>query len=98
MQEYWIIDPKRHESSFYQRQPTGLYARIETSLSDSYQTPLLPQLSLHIPRCGRMSFLASPRSSGPCRTCWDAVDSGVWLALQNGSEENGCDSTVTRCR
>jgi Uma2 family endonuclease len=49
VQEYWIIDPKRHESSFYQRQPTGLYARIETSLSDSYQTPLLPQLSLHIP-------------------------------------------------
>jgi Uma2 family endonuclease len=49
VREYWIIDPLRQETSFHRLQDTGLYARAHLDPQDTYRTPLLPGLALHIP-------------------------------------------------
>jgi Uma2 family endonuclease len=49
VREYWIIDPLRRETSFHRLQDTGLYARAHLDHQDTYRTPLLPGLALHVP-------------------------------------------------
>jgi Uma2 family endonuclease len=49
VREYWIIDPLRRETNFHRLQDTGLYARAHLDHQDTYRTPLLPGLALHVP-------------------------------------------------
>lgn len=47
--EYWIIDPLREETRFYQRDDKGRYRRQTEDSAGNYTTPALPGLKLHVP-------------------------------------------------
>ncbi len=49
VKEYWIIDPIRRRCDFNRLTDAGVYASISPDDADTYVTPLLPRLALHIP-------------------------------------------------
>ncbi|MBN1312877.1 MAG: Uma2 family endonuclease [Anaerolineae bacterium] len=49
VKEYWIIDPGRKVCRFNRLNDERVYAAILTDVDDNYQTPLLPDLRLHVP-------------------------------------------------
>lgn len=46
--EYWIFDPQRRESLFYRLNASGVY-QSQPLENDTYATPLLPGLKIHVP-------------------------------------------------
>jgi len=48
VREYWIIDPQREVASFHRLGENGKYS-LATVTDDHYESPLLPDLKLHIP-------------------------------------------------
>lgn len=52
VREYWIIDPMRKRCTFNRLGDDGKY-NIITPDDDTYHTPLLPKLALHIPTLWR---------------------------------------------
>ena len=49
VQEYWIIDPQRHEARFFRLNDEGNYAAHKEDANGNYRTPLLPKYVLHVP-------------------------------------------------
>ncbi len=48
VKEYWLFDPIRRESLFYRLNDEGVYSRQDVDENGQYQTPLLPELRLHV--------------------------------------------------
>lgn len=48
VKEYWIIDPIRKQATFHRLSEKNLY-QPQQIIEDYYQTPLLPELRLHVP-------------------------------------------------
>jgi Uma2 family endonuclease len=49
VKEYWLIDPLRNTATFYRLNEDGIYMPQPLDTSNSYQTPLLPKLSIYVP-------------------------------------------------
>jgi Uma2 family endonuclease len=49
VKEYWIIDPLRKVASFHRLDENGIYIPQAIDTNSDYQTPLLPQLRIHVP-------------------------------------------------
>lgn len=49
VREYWIIDPVRRSCIFYRMTERELYGLHLPDADDTYSTPLLPDLVLHVP-------------------------------------------------
>ena len=49
VKEYWLIDPTRKTAIFYHLNEEGVYKLVAIDEQDHYQTPLLPDLRLHVP-------------------------------------------------
>ena len=47
--EYWILDPLRDETRFYNLNAEGRYIAVREDAEGYYQTPLLPGFKLHVP-------------------------------------------------
>ena len=47
--EYWIIDPLRKQSLFYELDANGVYIPRSEDAQGNYTTPRLPGLILHVP-------------------------------------------------
>ncbi len=47
--EYWIIDPTRQRTRFHRLGDGGKYNLIAPDAEGNYQTPLLPDLRVHVP-------------------------------------------------
>lgn len=48
VKEYWLIDPTRKTALFYRLNEEGIYKLVATDEDNNYQTPLLPELRLHV--------------------------------------------------
>jgi Uma2 family endonuclease len=49
VREYWIIDPLRQRCDFNRLDESGVYGVVPLDETESYRTPLLPRLTLHVP-------------------------------------------------
>jgi Uma2 family endonuclease len=49
VREYWIIDPLRQRCDFNRLDKSGVYAVVPLDETESYRTPLLRRLALHVP-------------------------------------------------
>jgi Uma2 family endonuclease len=47
--EYWIFDPIHKETLFYRLNAEGVYVPQYADVDGNYQTPILPDLMLHVP-------------------------------------------------
>ncbi|HEX3049258.1 MAG TPA: Uma2 family endonuclease [Aggregatilineaceae bacterium] len=48
VREYWIIDPLRRDTHFYQRQANELYTAVQPDENGDYRTGLLPKLVVSV--------------------------------------------------
>jgi Uma2 family endonuclease len=49
VREYWIVDPLRQRCDFNRLDESGVYVVVPLDETESYRTPLLPQMALHVP-------------------------------------------------
>jgi Uma2 family endonuclease len=49
VKEYWLVDPTREAALFYRLNEEGIYKLPGLDEESCYQTPLLPELRLHVP-------------------------------------------------
>lgn len=49
VREYWLLDYMRTEAFFYRRGDSGLFALHRAGTDGMYESPLLPDLRLHVP-------------------------------------------------
>lgn len=49
VKEYWMFEPERKEAVFYRLLSKGMYQLLTADAQGNYQTPLLPDLVLHVP-------------------------------------------------
>jgi Uma2 family endonuclease len=48
VREYWILDPTREESLFYQLNEQGVYDLVDTTVTGIYQSRTLPGMKLNV--------------------------------------------------
>lgn len=49
IKEYWVIDVRRHEVRFFQRDAEGVFIAQYPDYAHRYRTPLLPGFGLYVP-------------------------------------------------
>ncbi len=49
IQEYWIVDVRRHEVRFFQKSSEGVFIAHYPDYAHRYRTPLLPGFGLYVP-------------------------------------------------